>query len=113
MREHEREIEQVESDWRDEVVDARGQVEELKDVGYSHASADIRFSRSATKSYKMSASPSKSARMSFWVLVNRSESSSPCSKSPPIVWRTRFVISSKTMSRRMEISLQRIARLRR
>jgi chromosome segregation ATPase len=32
VREHDREIAQVEAEWRDEVMEARGQVDELKDV---------------------------------------------------------------------------------
>lgn len=32
VRDHEKEIQQVEAEWRDEVVEARAQVEELKDV---------------------------------------------------------------------------------
>lgn len=32
IRDHEKELEQVASEWRDEVEEARAQVEELKDV---------------------------------------------------------------------------------
>ena len=32
VREHEKEIQQVEAEWRDEVLEARAQVDELKDV---------------------------------------------------------------------------------
>ena len=36
IRDHEKEIGQVEAEWRDEVLEARAQVEELKDVGTLH-----------------------------------------------------------------------------
>lgn len=32
VRAHDKEIQQVEAEWRDEVLEARGQVDELKDV---------------------------------------------------------------------------------
>jgi hypothetical protein len=34
MREHEKELEMVADEWRDEVGEARAQVEELKDVSF-------------------------------------------------------------------------------
>lgn len=35
LRDHEKEINQVAAEWRDEVLEARAQVDELKDVGCS------------------------------------------------------------------------------
>lgn len=34
VREHEKELQQVAEEWRDEVLEARTQVDELKDVSY-------------------------------------------------------------------------------
>ena len=34
MREHEKELEMIADEWRDEVGEARAQVEELKDVSF-------------------------------------------------------------------------------
>jgi hypothetical protein len=38
MREHEKELEMVADEWRDEVGEARAQVEELKDVSFLYFS---------------------------------------------------------------------------